>query len=778
MSSIARPKRRPDAEPTADGLPFGGVLHAEAVIGPEFDAALYAREYRDVEGDVATLLRHFCERGWKEGRNPNAGFDTVSYLLMHPDVAEHRINPFFHYLLNGRAEARAVTAAFVPSEVAARVFGRDPGDWVALMRPAVDVAFYTAALQPPFDGSFDPVAHYCYRGWLEGRDPNPGFSVRAALEARPALSEKRLNPLLFSLVPPTPAAPAKPAPAPCHEHPSLRSTRFAPASLAAIEPPARAAIVSRGPYHDPGESLIAQHLDADYYLDMYPDVRRHGADPVTHYYRLGWAERRNRTAWFDTAYYLDANADVAERGINPFWHYLMAGQAEGRSPKRPGGYRRTIIDQAADPDEITKAYLRPEITETLSAAALGTLLRPILQASKGLAISLGHDRYLSVTGGIQLFIAEEQARFAKLGMTYLNISPVTALLRLADLQATGLLVNLVLDGRFIGVASYNDLSAALHRIAPRRAQRRLFLVHCLLGHNVRDVVALQRASASQQNFFWVHDYSSLCAGFNLLRNDVSFCGAPPPDSMACRVCVYGDRRPLHLAMVSTLFEAVSFHVVAPSHAALDIWRAHTVLPHASAMAHGHCDLVPDPAPPEPGEAAAPVRVAFIGYPRAHKGWPIWQELVSRCMRLGSYRFLHLGAEGTARPMAGVEHRVVAASPEHPDAMLQAVADLRVDLVLVGATWPETFSYVTYEALAGGADVVCLADSGNVADTVLRQGRGVVAANEASLLDFFETRQAVEYVARARAQGTPRGRLVREGTTATLRLVANPVQARA
>ncbi len=754
------------------------MLHAEAVIGPVFDAALYAREYRDIEGDAATLLRHFCERGWKEGRNPNAGFDTVSYLMMHPDVAEHRLNPFFHYLLNGRREARAVVPAFLPSEVAARVFGRDPGDWVALMRPAVDEAFYTAALQPPFDGSFDPVAHYSYRGWLEGRDPNPGFSVLAALDARPALHHKRLNPLLYSLVPIAPAVTTRQAArAPCREHPApLRSTRFPPELLAATEPPPAAASAPRGPYHDPVEHLVAQHLDAAYYLDMYPDVRRHGADPVTHYCRLGWAERRNPTAWFDTAYYLDANADVAERAINPFWHYLMAGQAEGRSPKRPGGYRRQIIDRAAEPDEITKHYVRPAITETLSAAALGTVLRPILQASKGLAVSLGHDRYITVTGGIQLFIAEEQARFAKLGISYLNISPVIALLRLADPQAAGLMVNLVLDGKFIGVASYNDLSAALRSLPPRRRQRRLFLVHCLLGHNVRDVVGLHRACASQSNFFWVHDYSSLCTGFNLLRNDVSFCGAPPPDSMACRVCVYGDQRPLHLAMVSSLFEAVSFHVVAPSNAALDIWRTHTALPHASAMAHGHCDLVPDPEPPEPRNAAEPVRVAFIGYPRAHKGWPIWQELVARCARLGAYQFLHLGSEGTARPIAGVEHHVAAASPEHPDAMLQAVADLRVDLVVVGATWPETFSYVTYEALAGGADVVCLADSGNVADTVLRRGRGMVAANEASLLDFFETRQAAAYVARARAQGTPRGRLVREGTTATIDRVVGPTVA--
>ncbi len=128
--------------------------------------------------------------------------------------------------------------------------------------------------------------------------------------------------------------------------------------------------------------------------------------------------------------------------------------------------------------------------------------------------------------------------------------------------------------------------------------------------------------------------------------------------------------------------------------------------------------------------------------------------MSRTRRLGAYEFIHLGSPETVERRRGLRHYVVATSPGQPDAMADAVRDLQIDLVLVLSTWPETFSYVTYEALAGGADVVCLADSGNVADAVLSRGRGVVMADESSLFDFFTSLRAVEYVRLCREQGPP------------------------
>ena len=762
----------PHAEPSEE-LVHGSLAHALLLVRPLFDAELYAREYRDVQGDAEALLLHFCRSGWKEGRNPHTGFDTVAYLMANPDVDRVGWNPFYHYLLAGHAENRMVVPAFMPRQSAEAELGRDPGDWVALLRPEVDEAFYAAQFDPPPDGSFNLVAHFAYRGWLLDLNPSPRFDVRAALSARPELRAGRVNPLVAEIAgrPPPPPAP------PDEDDPGLVTTRFPRAALFGIterlaqlaQHAAEQRTEAGAAYEDPVEQVVADHLARAYYLASYADVRTHAIDPVEHYCRTGWAEQRNPCAWFDTGYYLRANSDIAASGINPFWHYLVEGRKERRKPHRPGGFRRDIIERAVDPDVRTREYDRPEPIGLLTRARVERLLGAARQAASGLVVSLSHDCYVRVTGGIQLFIADEQMRYARQGCVYLHLSPFVPLLRLADPEVRGTLVNVVIDGRFVGTSSYADITAALLRMERRPDERRLFLVHCLLGHHLPDLMALQRASGSQANAFWVHDYSSVCLGYTLLRNDVAYCHAPPPDSMACRVCVYGARRPAHLEQMRALFEAVPFHVVAPSQAALSIWLEHSALPHLSATVHGHCDMVPTDEPVPVREPGQRVRVAFIGFARAHKGWPIWIELVSRARRAGAYEFIHIGSPETMEAGSGLPHYVVATSPGQPDAMADAVRDLEVDLVLVLSTWPETFSYVTYEAMAGGADVVCMHDSGNVADTVLRRGRGVVAADEKSLFAFFTSLRAVEYVRLCREQGLEGGQLVREGTTATLRL---------
>jgi hypothetical protein len=87
-------------------------------------------------------------------------------------------------------------------------------------------------------------------------------------------------------------------------------------------------------------------------------------------------------------------------------------------------------------------------------------------------------------------------------------------------------------------------------------------------------------------------------------------------------------------------------------------------------------------------------------------------------------------------------------------------------VLVLSPWPETFSYVTFEAFAAGADVVALADSGNVVDAIRGHDRGVVLRDDRALLRFFTEFAAVRYVVAQRRAGRRTGTMRLCGTTAT------------
>ncbi len=531
-----------------------------------------------------------------------------------------------------------------------------------------------------------------------------------------------------------------------------------------------------GYYTSEVAQTVAAELDRAFYLSTYRDVAESGLDPVLHYLAAGWREGRMPAPWFDTTHYLAANPDVRDAEVNPFWHYLISGRKEGRRPARPGGYRRGVIEAAVAPELRTADWPRPTAIVKLLASHLDRVLRAIIATSDGFVLSASHDLYIASTGGVQLFIGDEQAAYARRRFAYLNISPAEPDLVFAADTTAGM-VRLVLDGVNIGNSSYEDLAEILTAIPARPDETRIFVAHCLLGHHLARLTALQAALAPAEDYCWLHDYSSLCPGFNLLRNDITPCGAPPPGSDGCLVCIHGEWRPRHLAALQTMFEAIPFTVVAPSRPALEIWQRATSLPHQRALVHPHCSLEPVSARTRevPEDAAAlrrnPVRVAFIGYPVNHKGWPIFVDLVRRTGRLGCYRFFHFVSPDALVPELAPVHRVdVKASADQRDAMTSALAAHDIDIVLILSPWPETFSYVTFEALAAHADIIALPDSGNVAAMVLEQGRGIIA-EEAAIIELFESLRLIEYVRLRTAQGIPGGRLVHAGKSATIAAVA-------
>lgn len=73
-----------------------------------FDADYYLSTYEDVRAAGINPLQHYIEQGWREGRDPSAGFSTKAYLDNYPDVRLRRINPLIHYLRHGYYEGRSI----------------------------------------------------------------------------------------------------------------------------------------------------------------------------------------------------------------------------------------------------------------------------------------------------------------------------------------------------------------------------------------------------------------------------------------------------------------------------------------------------------------------------------------------------------------------------------------------------------------------------------------------------------------------------------------------
>ncbi|MET0293955.1 MAG: hypothetical protein ABW042_02985, partial [Phenylobacterium sp.] len=572
---------------------------------------------------------------------------------------------------------------------------------------ALDREFYVSRY-PDVRGE-DPVAHYLLNGWREGRDPNSWFSTNAYLEAKPQLRDLGLNPLVDFLrsglsEPPPPIAETAP-------------------------PPARL----DGPSFDERRAAIEPYFDRDHYLDLYADIREAGQDPLEHYLQSGWREGRDPSPQFSTRHYLETYPEVAESGANPLHHYVTIGQALGYSPRPHLGWRYDVLERLQGVDQRIAWAAKKRGPVSLRDA--GVLAQALGRAGAA-HITVSHDDFSDRVGGVQLCIAREAAALTARGRSHIHIYPSVPSPVLSEDPDYALAV--VVDRVFLGDFSATDLLAALPRAldgVPTTAA-----IHTLLGHEPGAISAILAACAPSDLFYWIHDFEGVCAGYTLLRNDVQFCGGPPPDSQACSLCIYGSHRRKHIDGYRLVFERLSPVLVAPAERTLQIWKDGGGPAGSREVVHPHAFLTPTGTARRRGDRTV---VAFCGLPVSHKGWPAFRELAGRLRGDDRYEFFQLGDAMDASAM--VDFRRVAIDPDHLDAMQTAIRELQADIVVIWSICPETFCLTACEALAAGAGLVAFADSGNAAAIAEGSG-GVVLNSEAELFDFFASGTAAEFAA--------------------------------
>jgi hypothetical protein len=490
----------------------------------------------------------------------------------------------------------------------------------------------------------------------------------------------------------------------------------------------------------PDRELVLAEFDARFYLASHPDVAEAGIDPIEHFLTAGWREGRDPSRAFSVREYLDANPDVAVAGMNPFVHYLRAGRGEGRKARQDLGFRydiiaglRTVDARMADAARASAAVAVQD--EARLVAALGASRTGL----KGLHVTFSHDDFTAHVGGVQLCLRREAAAVARAGRDHLHLFPAKPWPALRAGEAAPL--GVVWNGAAVGAYPAAVVAAALQG----RARATSFAIHSLLGHSVDEVLAVLKAVRLKAGLFWLHDFASLCAGVHLLRDDVEDCAAPPPESPACGLCIYGPWRGRHLAEHQRLFKALDLIVVSPSQSALDLWTAASRFRTKGTRILPHLRLVPRGSAPAAG-GDRPLRIAFAGVPAAHKGWPVFRDLVMRCLDDPRYEFHVFAGEAPA----GVPAAFHPVSPNGPEAdgMRRAMAEAEIDVALIWPLCRETFSFTAHEAVAAGAAVVTNPDSGNVAAFVAEGAHGLVLEDEDALARAFASGD-IARLARAR-----------------------------
>jgi hypothetical protein len=382
-----------------------------------------------------------------------------------------------------------------------------------------------------------------------------------------------------------------------------------------------------------------------------------------------------------------------------------------------------------------------ERSQTISSAALEDALDS--DKSIGLIISFSHDDYTRNYGGVQLVIGDEQAAFNSQGWRYLHVSPAAPLPMLADPSPPdAFAVRLRVDAEWLGDASFIDVISV---IANLRAQGTTIqcVIHHLMGFAPELVLDLIRAAGGLRPILWIHDFFTVCPSYALMRNDVAFCGGPPPESVACSICSYGDERKTHIVRIRNFFEATQPAVLAPSEIALSLWRNRGQLPHLEGEVFSIARLLTAPSDrsrtTDSSTREQPIRIAHLGARAFLKGWSVFEDLAARLANDGRYEFLQLGSPNSEAALPGFIRNIpVVVNAQRRNAMVEAIAEANIDVVVSWQVWPETFSLSVHEALAGGAFVIARIGAGNVWPAIEANApdQGLAIMDEAELFDLF------------------------------------------
>ncbi|MFP3583098.1 glycoside hydrolase family 99-like domain-containing protein [Paraburkholderia sp. SIMBA_055] len=135
-----------------------------------FDESYYVSVNSELNLSPGEAIRHYCESGWREGRNPSDDFDTRYYLDTYRDIREAGINPFWHYAIAGASEARRAAPA------ASNLHEKDI--WFGPIESDVKlIAFYKApdwsvarAGRPMFKGHLQPFLPSTQPGFYDPLD--------------------------------------------------------------------------------------------------------------------------------------------------------------------------------------------------------------------------------------------------------------------------------------------------------------------------------------------------------------------------------------------------------------------------------------------------------------------------------------------------------------------------------------------------------------------------------------------------------------------------------
>lgn len=344
-------------------------------------------------------------------------------------------------------------------------------------------------------------------------------------------------------------------------------------------------------------------------------------------------------------------------------------------------------------------------------------------------LSFSMSNYLLYGGGTNLVVSSHQKLFNANEISYICIAPFLLHGKMVDKLRD--FWSLIIDGEQKGVLSTLHLIQFIKRIEAEGETLTAIHIHHWKDTDFECFQQIMN-TLDGQVFMFIHDYSTVCSNFTLLRGS-EFCGYGKLEESRCHGCEYYSDSLRKKMIYERIWNALQkrIHFVFPSEVAQNVWISAypqyrhlcSVIPHQCCSGSYSGNM---------GETKEKLNIAYVGSREHYKGWNVFLELYNLKKNDKCFDWFYIGTDKTE--IEGIQD-IYADNRIDPMSMMNALRSNKIDVAVLWSLCKETYSYTYFECFSANVFVVTNKNSGNIAFQVEKNGNGMVADSIGDLLDL-------------------------------------------
>ena len=320
-------------------------------------------------------------------------------------------------------------------------------------------------------------------------------------------------------------------------------------------------------------------------------------------------------------------------------------------------------------------------------------------------------KYTNDSSGTSKVVKAQEEIIIKNSIDYIAINPIKIKNIQTDCYET------IVNGISEGVYTTSELIEIFKKMYESKKKIVGIIIHHLLNNSTQNVKEILEFFVKVPTIIYIHDFYTCCQCVNLLKNDKYFCAENGCD---CKGCKYSIKQKEHVNNMKNLFKLKKDNLffIAPSEFAKNTWlkfyqeyeKNIYVYPHLipKGLYQGNKKII---------DISDIIKVAYVGAQDIRKGWDKYKQ-IARSIQNNKYRYYYFGRD--KEKVNNITNIDVRIHLQGKNAMIDALRNKEIDIVIMPTICPETYSYTLYESLAANCFIITTKCSGNIASVMEKE----------------------------------------------------------